>query len=299
MSEFAPPTGPPPPKVPEGWKAVWNDQYSEWFFVNIYTKKSQWDKPDTPVYPPGEQPLALDAPPTYAPSKSPAPTDEKRLASNNPYAGEVRKSQDISEDERLARQLQEEENARAHGSAAGDRGAADNYYQQGGYGQGNMYPPQSESPYPHSQSPYQQSQSPYPQQGYEGEKGKSKGGFLGKLLGKSSSKPSYGSPALHQQGPYQQPGYGAPGGGYYNQGQPGPGYYPQQQMYGQPGRKKPGMGAGGAAALGVGGGLLGGALIGSALAGDGGDTYVENNDYGDDGGDFGGDDGGGDFGGDF
>ena len=26
----APPPGPPPPKVPEGWKAVWNDQYKEW-----------------------------------------------------------------------------------------------------------------------------------------------------------------------------------------------------------------------------------------------------------------------------
>ena len=27
---YAAPTGPPPPKVPEGWKAVWNDQYKEW-----------------------------------------------------------------------------------------------------------------------------------------------------------------------------------------------------------------------------------------------------------------------------
>ena len=51
MADFAPPAvstassdsahqaanvakGPPPPKLPEGWKAVWNDQYSEWFFVN-------------------------------------------------------------------------------------------------------------------------------------------------------------------------------------------------------------------------------------------------------------------------
>jgi hypothetical protein len=31
MSEFLPPTTPPPPKVPEGWKAVWNDQYKEWY----------------------------------------------------------------------------------------------------------------------------------------------------------------------------------------------------------------------------------------------------------------------------
>jgi len=33
MSEFAPPSTPPPPKVPEGWKAQWNEQYKEWFYV--------------------------------------------------------------------------------------------------------------------------------------------------------------------------------------------------------------------------------------------------------------------------
>ena len=31
MADFvAPPPGPPPPKVPEGWVARWNDQYKEW-----------------------------------------------------------------------------------------------------------------------------------------------------------------------------------------------------------------------------------------------------------------------------
>ena len=33
MDEYAPPTGPPPPKAPEvpaGWAARWNDQYKEW-----------------------------------------------------------------------------------------------------------------------------------------------------------------------------------------------------------------------------------------------------------------------------
>jgi hypothetical protein len=50
--DFLPPTGPPPPKVPEGWTPRWNSEYKEWFFVNIYTKKSQWDKPTEPVYPP-------------------------------------------------------------------------------------------------------------------------------------------------------------------------------------------------------------------------------------------------------
>ncbi|KFX90576.1 hypothetical protein O988_08126, partial [Pseudogymnoascus sp. VKM F-3808] len=45
MADFEAPAGPPPPKVPEGWKAQWNEQYKEWFYVNLYTKKSQWDKP--------------------------------------------------------------------------------------------------------------------------------------------------------------------------------------------------------------------------------------------------------------
>lgn len=30
MADFLPPSGPPPPKVPEGWKAVWDEQYKEW-----------------------------------------------------------------------------------------------------------------------------------------------------------------------------------------------------------------------------------------------------------------------------
>lgn len=238
--------------------------------------------------------------------------DQKRLSSNNPFAGsERRPSHDLSEDERLARRLQEEENARAHGGpgGAGDRGAADAFYKQqqdqGGYGSGY---PQSTSPYPpQSQSPYPPSQSSYGGQGLGAQdayadkgKGKSAGGFLGKLLGKasSSSKPGYGQPAYGQQG-YPQQGYGGYGG------QPG-GYYggPQQQYYGQPGRKKPGMGVGGAAALGAGGGLLGGVLLGEALSGDGGDGGGDygggdgGGDYGGDGGgDFGGGDGGGDFGG--
>lgn len=40
MSDFAVPAGPPPPKVPEGWKAVFNDQYKEWY-----------DFPPTKLYP--------------------------------------------------------------------------------------------------------------------------------------------------------------------------------------------------------------------------------------------------------
>ncbi|EMD59177.1 hypothetical protein GGP41_009061 [Bipolaris sorokiniana] len=288
MAEFAPPPGPPPPHVPEGWKAVWNAQYNEWFYVNTYTKQSQWEKPTQPVYPPGEAP-SPGAPPNYvSPSAGGAvggfPTggsEKGSLGSNNPYAN-------ISEDEKLARKLQQEEEARA-------RGASNDYYNQsnqshpqqyGGYGQP-------------SPNPYQQGQ--YQDAAVQDKGGKSKG-FLGKILGKASGSSHSPSPGYSQQHHgYGQPSYGQPvGGGYYGGG-----------GYGRPmgggmmpmggGGRRPGGGPGmGAMALGAGGGLLAGGLIGSAMAGDDGDTYVQNN-YGDD---MGGDDGGdmgdmGDMGGDF
>ena len=31
MADYVSPSGPPPPKVPEGWKAQWNEQYKEWY----------------------------------------------------------------------------------------------------------------------------------------------------------------------------------------------------------------------------------------------------------------------------
>ena len=51
-NDFLPPPGPPPPQkpqVPEGWVAQWNEQYKEWFYVNTYTKQSQWEKPTSPI----------------------------------------------------------------------------------------------------------------------------------------------------------------------------------------------------------------------------------------------------------
>jgi len=293
MADFAPPSGPPPPKVPEGWKAVWNSEYKEWFFVNIYTKKSQWDRPTEPIYPSdhdGGPPPG--PPPGYSHGDARPLTAEKTgLSSNNPYAAGGGSSHDLSEDEKLARQLQDEENARAHGGSAkpGSRGAADGYYQEQQHAPGYGQQPYGQQQY--GQEQYGQEQYGQQQYGQPGVQPKSKGGFLGKLLGKaggSSSKPpqqygqQYGQPYGQPYG--QQPGYGG-----YGQG------YPQQQM-GQPGRKPGGLGTGGALALGAGGGLLGGVLLGEAMgdAGDGGDG---GGDYGGDGGgDFGGD-GGGDFGG--
>ncbi|KAF2826288.1 hypothetical protein CC86DRAFT_27722 [Ophiobolus disseminans] len=294
--------GPPPPRVPEGWKAVWNDQYSEYFYVNVYTKRSQWDVPTSPVYPPGEGPPD-HPPPSYIPGAAGAPvgshttgmSDKSTLSSNNPYAN-VGGALNISEDEKFARKLQEEEEARARSHAPGGAGASNDFYGQPPQNQYAGYPQQqSAGPYPQGSTPMHDSSTQ--------DKSKSKG-LLGKLKEKVQGHSSGAPHGYPQQQPHygQQPAYGQPmGGGYYQQpGRPMMG--PGMMGGGMPGRRPGGgMGAGGAMALGAGGGLLGGALLGSAMAdaGDGGYGGDGGGDYGGDGGgDFGGGDmGGGDFGG--
>jgi len=292
MADFAPPTGPPPPKVPAGWKAVWNDQYNEWFYVNIYTKKSQWNKPDELIYgpdgggdlPPGGAPPSYDnnsARPIQA-DKTGASTGEQMFGGG--AAGARGNTHDLSADEELARKLQAEEDARAPGGAsAQNRGEADSYY---GSGSG---PAQYGGPQQYGGSPAPGAVG-YGQELPPDTQAKSKGGFLSKLLGKGKSSGQQGYPPQQQQY-YQQPPQG------YGQ-QP---YYGQQPQYAQqPGRRPhQGMGMAGGAALGVGGGLLGGLLIGDALghAGGGGYGGGDGGDGGDGGGDYGGGDGGGDFGG--
>ncbi|EME86864.1 uncharacterized protein MYCFIDRAFT_71596 [Pseudocercospora fijiensis CIRAD86] len=290
MSDFAPPVGPPPPKVPEGWKAVWNDQYKEWFYVNTHTKQSQWDKPTEAAHatsgdaPPGGAPPGYD----HSQSKSTGP-EKPALGSNNPFngtAGGAGSSHAVSEDERLARQLQQEEDARAQQSS---RGASDSYYQGGAANQQSNYG-----------SPYGV-QSPAP--GQEGDRGsKSKGGLFGKLKDKlgaappSSSRPGYAQQYGQQQygGGYAQQGHGGypppqQYGGYPQQGYGG--YPPQGGYYGgqqAPRRGGGGMGAMGGAALGVGAGLIGGALIADAIGDREDEAYQEGYDDGQDG-DMGGD----------
>lgn len=268
----------------------------------VYTKKSQWDKPSEPAYPAGEAPLN-DAPPSYAPgaggpvgAHTTGTSEKSSFSSNNPYA-----NVNVTDDEKYARQLQQEEEARArsHGPGASGAGASHDYYGQPGQPQPNQYggggyPQQSGTPYGQSQTPMHDTQ-PQERSGKKGLLGK----LISKAQGHGSSSSSHGYPPQQQH--YGQPGYGAPmgapmGGGYYQQ--------PGRPMMGggmgggmMPGRRPGGggMGPGGAMALGAGGGLLGGALLGSAMAdgGDGGDTYI-NNDYGD--GDMGGGDMGGDMG---
>nr|POE53447.1 ww domain-containing protein wwm1 [Quercus suber] len=288
MADFAPPPGPPPPHVPEGWKAVWNDQYKEWFYVNTFTKASQWDKPTQPALGPSSDGAPPGAPPGY---------DHNASRAGGPEKGAYGAGADsMTEDEKLARKLQEEENARS-GPGSTDRGASDSYYGQGQqssapYGQ-QAYGQQA---YGQQQSYGQSSPAPYGQQELPPREEKSKGLF-GKLAGKfgggSSSRPP-------QQFGQQYPQQGYPPqqyGGYPQQG----GYYPQQQQQ-QQRHGGGGMGAGGML-LGAGAGLVGGALLMDAVEDHDQNEYNQgyqagaDNGGGDDGGDGGGDDGG-DFGGD-
>lgn len=277
------------------------------FYVNIYTKQSQWDKPTTPVYPPGDAPPAPSGPPPgYSGSSVHSGHSDPRFGSDakiNPYDAPSQDRGAVTDDARYAAQLQAEEDTRARGHANPDYGS-------GGSGAGSPYP---------AELPRREE--------------KKKGGLLGKLMGAASgSKPAkqgYGQPVYQQQ---QQQGYGQQGygqqqmGGYppqqqgYGQQQPmygqgGPGYgqpmYGQQPGYGQPmygggggygqqparrqGGGGGGMGMAGGAALGLGGGLLGGMLIANAMDDDHGDYQDGYQDGMDNGG---GDDGGGDDGGD-
>jgi len=300
MSDYAPPTGPPPPRVPEGWKAIWNAQYSQYFYVNLYTKESTWEVP-TGSAPNPHAEHSLDAPPSYIPGENAhayAGSDIKKTGSplpgqtssnsNNPYQQNIGES-----DEAMARRLQEEENARR--AAGGDRGSSDGYYQGGSTGN---YPNQ-----PNYQSQQYQNTSPQ-YTDTSASKGKS-GGLLGKLKDKLAApagghRPMGGAPMMgygaggypsHQSGygGYPQQGYGGHGYGGHGYGQPmyGGGHGMMGGMGGM-GRKKPGMGMGGAAALGVGGGLIGGMMLADGIDDMQDNAYDQGYDQGmDDGGDMG------------
>ena len=249
------------------------EKYKEWFYVNIHTKQSQWEKPTEPAHTQQGDEEEPDGPPAYDPKSARAVGPEKgNLGSNNPFghsgAGSSR-APDTSSDEDFARKLQAEEDARR--PAGGSRGEADGYYNDGPSKQGGHANPTNDLP-------------PRPEQ--------QKRGLFDKLLGKNKTSSSQQQQQQYYPPP-QQPYYphGPPPGGAYGYPPPG-GYYPPPGgpggYYGG-GPQRQGLGTAGAAALGVGGGLLGGVLLGEALDGGGG--------WGD-GGDGGGyDGGGGDFGG--
>jgi len=282
MADFVPPPGPPPPTLPAGYKAVWNDQYNAWFYVNIYTKKSQWDKPTQPVYPDGSTP-----PP------GPPPGFAGGADTKNPY---VNNTAAPDSDAALAARLQAEENARGSSRDAQsdyqntpmpqtypNQPPVDQQRSKGGF-LGKLFGGKSSASPQQYGAPQQQYR---PQQQYGG-------GY-----------PTQGFQQQNYSGYPPQGGYGGPPPGGYGGGG-GYGGYAQPP---QP-AKSGGMGVLGGAALGVGGGLIGGMLIEDAIddhdQNEQQEGYNQGYEQGEDnqqnyddgnggGGDFGGDDGGGDF----
>ncbi len=246
------------------------------FYVDIHTKRSQWEKPTQPVYPPDRDSPPPGGPPGYVGSDHFSNVSDKK---SNPYddhrgAGSASPN-NIDEDARLAARLQAEEDARAQQS------------------RGNAY-----QDYVNTSLPPQSSPAQLPPR-------EEKRGLFSKLLGKSNSnqQPRYGQPGYgggYQQGGYPpqqgyppQEGYGGyppqqgypPQGGYGGYPPQGYGGYPPQGGYGgyppqggyggypqqgyaqEPPKKSGlgGLGAVGGAGLGLAGGLVGGMLIEDAI----------------------------------
>ena len=257
------------------------------FYVNVYTKKSQWEKPTEPVFPVGDN-APTDPPPGYQPGEGPAPTDTKK----NPY--DDRSTNPDSDDAKLAAKLQAEEDARSRGSHSP-------YPPQPPQDMQNMQGMHNMSPQPGYGGPGGPGGQAFPQELPPRERGKSGGGFLGKLLGKAKGaaggghqqpgyghsypqqpqqyypqQPHYGGYPQQGYGGYPQQGYGHPQGyGGYGHG-PGYGGYPQMQPHRRGGGMGGGMGGmamGGA--LGLGAGMLGGAMIADGIHDGQEDAYQE------------------------
>ncbi|KAL5332205.1 hypothetical protein BJX70DRAFT_384834 [Aspergillus crustosus] len=331
---FAPPPGPPPPSVPEGWTTQFDDTYEQWFYINLATARSQWDPPQstsalTPqipahaLVPASEQPhddrvAAPPPPPSYEESGTGNPhavasaedLDRKKanlFSSNNPYNGESASasasafgpSSSVGPNTKGYVESDADLAARLQAeeiarSGAGAPGSAANHH--GGD---------------------QTTHSPGLSSLVDRDQGKDKKkGFFSKLMSKASAASASGQghghsgrpgfapprPHHHQQIPV---GY-APQGGYYPQQHgygpnygpgygPQPGYgYPQQGFYGGGMQPRRRQGGGGMGMAGAAALGVGGGLIGGALLADAIDDDHDHGDYGG-GDDFGGDDFGGDF----
>ncbi|PYI24357.1 hypothetical protein BO99DRAFT_92091 [Aspergillus violaceofuscus CBS 115571] len=59
------PPPPPMPRVPEGWRPQFDDRYQEWYYVNLHTGQSQWERPERPAQPDGPAPPPNGPPPSY------------------------------------------------------------------------------------------------------------------------------------------------------------------------------------------------------------------------------------------
>ncbi|KAI5960723.1 WWM1 [Candida margitis] len=68
-----------PPTVPSGWLAKFDDKYKTWFYVDLATKKSQWEAPKDTVFDKGDD----VPPPAYSPNASKAETASPAPSTSN------------------------------------------------------------------------------------------------------------------------------------------------------------------------------------------------------------------------
>lgn len=249
------------------------------FYVNIHTKKSQWEKPTEPSYPDNEPPPP-GPPPRYSPRQAGAdvlPADSKQshlvTTDNDNNASSAATAARLDSEERgISRGSNDASQGYGQqplppretkpkmgllGKLLGKSGGSSGHNEPGldnnAPGQYNVQQPQygySQPQYGSHPPPQPQYQQGYPPQGYP-----------------PQGYPPQGYP------PQGYPPQGYPPHGYPPQGYPPQGYPPQgyaQQGYIPPPAAKSkmgggGLGAAGGAALGVGTGLIGGMLLSEAI----------------------------------
>ncbi|EJS43914.1 wwm1p [Saccharomyces arboricola H-6] len=86
-----------PPQVPSGWKAVFDDEYQTWFYVDLSTNNSQWEPPKGASFPrpKGPPPAANNektsrqqgdqAPPPYSAQSRTQPQPQAQQAQQGRY----------------------------------------------------------------------------------------------------------------------------------------------------------------------------------------------------------------------
>ncbi|CCD24297.1 Wwm1p NDAI_0C06380 [Naumovozyma dairenensis CBS 421] len=77
------------PKVPSGWKAIFDDEYQTWFYVDLSTKKSQWDEPKGTTWPSREAQRPSGPPPPPGYSRQ----DPSQTRSQQPYVPQQQSQQ--------------------------------------------------------------------------------------------------------------------------------------------------------------------------------------------------------------
>ncbi|PWY96110.1 hypothetical protein BO94DRAFT_579978 [Aspergillus sclerotioniger CBS 115572] len=136
---------PPPPSVPEGWKAEFDNRYQEWYYVNLHTGQSHWERPDRPAQPGG--PIR---PPDGPPPSREATTHDRLGSQQDPDA----RDHDLPE---VYTPQPPSQSAYAPNLPQGYHG----YPQPHGYNYNSTYPPpavylnQYPYPYPSAYDPYQ------------------------------------------------------------------------------------------------------------------------------------------------